>query len=334
MVIQLNKQGGIMWIQMRMYMLIGILFAIIYGFLLFVGAAIGYSGQSFINMTVILAVGMLLVQYMIGPKIVERTMKVRYITEADNPKLYRMVEEQARKAGLKKTPRVGICPQSMPNAFAFGKSKSDARVCVTEGILNLLTEEELKAVIGHEVAHISHRDMAIITLLSAVPMIAYYMYISMFWGSFGRRGRNSGGTFAIAIIALLVYFVTNLLVMYGSRIREYYADRGSAELGNQPHHLASALYKLVYGSAKVQKGEVKKVEGVKAFFLNDPSKARDELNELVEIDRDMSGSISMGELDAVRHSKIKLSGSDRMMELMSTHPNMLKRIKHLSELSK
>lgn len=324
-----------MWLQARMYMLIGLMFVIIYGFLLFVGAAVGYSGQSFINYTLLMAIGLLFVQYMIGPKMVESSMKVRYINERDNPKLYRIVEEQARLAGLKKTPRVGICPTPMPNAFAFGRSKGDARVCVTEGIMNLLSEDELKAVIGHEISHVSHRDMAIITLLSAVPMIAYYTYIYMAWGGMGRRdSREGGSTFAVAIIALIVYFITNLLVMYGSRIREYYADKGSTEIGNEPHQLASALYKLTYGTAKTPTKEIQRVEGVKAFFVNDPSRAKGDFNELTEVDRDMSGTIDRNELASVRHGGVRVGTSASIMELMSTHPNMLKRIKHLSELAK
>ncbi|HNZ60433.1 MAG: heat shock protein HtpX [Candidatus Methanofastidiosum methylothiophilum] len=325
-----------MWLQARMYMLVGLMFVILYGFLLFVGAAVGYSGQSFVNYSVILALGMMFVQYMIGPKMVESSMKVRYITEGENPKLYRMVEEQARLAGLKKTPKVGTCPTPLPNAFAFGKSKGDARVCVTDGIVNLLSENELKAVIGHEISHVKHRDMAIITLLSAVPMIAYYMYMSSrFSGSVGRSNdRNSGGTAIIGIFALVVYFITNLLVMYGSRIREYYADKGSTELGNEPHQLASALYKLTYGTAKTPRSELQRVEGVKAFFVNDPTKAKGDFNELTEVDRDMSGTIDRNELESVRHGGVRVGASASIMELMSTHPNMLKRIKHLSELSK
>jgi len=317
-------------------MLIGLMFVVLYGFLLFVGTAVGYSGQSFINYSVILALGMMFVQYMIGPKMVESSMKVRYITEGDNPKLYRMVEEQARKAGLKKTPRVGVCPTPMPNAFAFGRSKGDARVCVTEGITNLLSDDELKAVIGHEISHVKHSDMAIITLLSAVPMIAYYIYMSsMYSGRVGTSNdRNGGGTAMVGIVALVVYFITNLLVMYGSRIREYYADKGSAEIGNEPHQLASALYKLTYGTAKTPKREVQRLEGIKAFFLNDPTKAMGDFNELTEVDRDMSGTIDRNELASVRQGGIRVGTSASIMELMSTHPNMLKRIKHLSELDK
>jgi heat shock protein HtpX len=133
--------------------------------------------------------------------------------------------------------------------------------------------------------------------------------------------------------ALLLYFVTNLLVLYGSRIREYYADLGSVKLGNPPHHLATALYKLVYGNAGGRaREELKRVEGVKAFFVNDPSRAQSELTELAQVDKDMSGTIDIDELTELRHKSVKLDKRDKMMELFTTHPNMLKRIKHLASL--
>jgi heat shock protein HtpX len=151
-------------------------------------------------------------------------------------------------------------------------------------------------------------------------------------GAFG--GRQAGGYAAIiGLGAFVLYFITNLLVLYGSRIREYYADRGSVELGNEPHHLATALYKLVYSNARFKgREELKQVEGVKAFFVNDPSLARNDIRELSQVDRDMSGTIDIDELMELRTKEIRLSSSDKMMELLTTHPNMLKRIKHLASL--
>jgi heat shock protein HtpX len=123
-------------------------------------------------------------------------------------------------------------------------------------------------------------------------------------------------------------------VLYVSRIREYYADLGSVKLGNMPHDLATALYKLVYGNARYKNSEeLKRVEGVKAFFVNDPSRAWNEIRELKQIDRDMSGTIDYDELMELRQKEIKLRSGDKLMELFTTHPNMLKRIKHLSTLA-
>jgi heat shock protein HtpX len=121
--------------------------------------------------------------------------------------------------------------------------------------------------------------------------------------------------------------------MYGSRIREYYADQGSAELGNQPHYLATALYKLTVSTARIPKHALKQTEGMKAFFINDPSRALYEVRELKDIDLDMSGTIDQNELMMLSSKKISLKASDKLLEVLSTHPNVVKRIKHLASFS-
>ena len=158
----------------------------------------------------------------------------------------------------------------------------------------------------------------------------WYIAIStMFQG--GRDRGNQAA--AIGLVAFILYFVTNLLVMYGSRIREYYADRGSIGFGSKPTYLASALYKLVYGSAVSSKDELKRIEGMKAFFANDPSKAHAEFAELSKLDMNRSGSIDESELVFLKDKKVKVSGTDKLLEMLSTHPNMLKRISALSKLN-
>jgi heat shock protein HtpX len=317
-----------MWLQMRMYLLVALLFGILYGVITGIGT---WMGAGSLVSYVILAFVFLGVQYLIGPSIVGWTMRIKWVSEREAPELHRMVAELATKAHLPK-PRVGISQLGIPNAFAFGRTQGDGRVCVTRGILNLLNKDELKAVLGHEMSHIKHRDMVIITLLSAIPLILYWIAWGTMWGgAFGGRRQGGGYAALIGLGAFILYFITNLLVLYGSRLREYYADMGSVRSGSMPHHLASALYKLVYGSARYRgREELKRVEGVKAFFLNDPSRAWNEIRELSQIDRDMSGTIDSDELMALRQKTVRLSTTDRMMELFTTHPNMLKRIKHLS----
>ena len=322
-----------MWLQLRLYLLVGIMFAILYGVLIGIGYYLGATGLTFYLLIIGVAAGIVLLQYAIGPKIVEWSMHIKYVSEQEYPKLHHMVAELADKAGLPNKPKVGISQLPIPNAFAFGRTKKGARVCVTKGILDLLSEDELKAVLGHEISHIKHRDVAVITVLSVIPMICYMIYITFLWGGMGRRDRDSGGAIAIGLLALAVYFITNLLVMYGSRIREYYADQGSAELGSQPHHLATALYKLTLSSARLSKPALKKAEGMKAFFINDPSRAMYEVRELKDIDIDMSGTIDQNELLLLSGKQIKLRAGDKLMEVMSTHPNVIKRIKHLASLS-
>lgn len=315
-----------MWLQIRLYLLLGLMFAIVYAMIAAVASFMGVSGFAFYG---VLASVMLFIQYLIGPKMVEWSMGIRYVSAIEYPSLHNMVAEMAHKANIPK-PRIGIANVPIPNAFAFGRWKSDGRVCVTEQILRLLSPDELKAVIGHEISHLKHRDVAVITTLSVIPMIMWYIA----WSTMFSGGRDRGNAVIIGIFAFLMYMVTNLLVLYASRIREYYADERSVKLGNAPHALASALYKLVYGSARVNKEELKHIEGLKAFFVNDPSRALTELRELSQIDRDRSGSIDQHELMMLSTKKVKVGTSDKLMEIMSTHPNMVKRIHRLSKITR
>jgi len=315
-----------MWaLRLRMYLLTTVLFALIFAVISMVSYSLGIGNFYFY---LILSLIIMFIQYMIGPKVVEWSMRVRYLKKGENPKLEHMVQALAIAANIP-APRIGVAEIDIPNAFAFGRSIKDGRICVTRGIVNLLNETELKAVLGHEMSHLKNRDVLTITLLSIIPMILYRIaWQFLFFG--GRRERGSN-TALVGLVAFLLYFVTNLLVLYASRIREYFADKGSVDLGNAPSNLASALYKLVYGSARMPKESIKDVEGMKAFFVNDPSRALEEFKELKSLDLDKSGSISSQELNSLEGKEIKLNFGDKVLELLSTHPNMLKRIKRLSQ---
>ena len=317
-----------MWsLQLRMWLLVTLLFGIIYALVVIVGSSFLHVGG--FSFYLIISLVMMLIQYLLGPKIVEWSMRVKYIKREENPRLFQMVESLSVRANIP-MPRIGIAQIDIPNAFAFGRSLKDGRVCVTAGILNLLDEEELKAVLGHELTHLKNHDVLTITLLSVIPMVMYRIaWQFLFYGR--RRDERGGNTVLIGLAAFLFYFLTNLLVLYASRIREYFADRGSVLLGNQPKALASSLYKLAYGSAKLSPESLKQSEGLKAFFINDPSQGRKEVFELSQLDLDKNGVIDSSELELLRKSNIHLNLGDKMMELLSTHPNMLKRIKKLSE---
>ncbi|MCM8791933.1 MAG: zinc metalloprotease HtpX [Candidatus Omnitrophica bacterium] len=320
-----------MWfLKIKMYLLLAILFAIVYAVVSMISYSLGVTNFYFY---LILSIVMMFIQYMLGPKVVEWMMQVRYVSEKEYPHLHRMVEELAWKAGIPK-PRIGVSYVSIPNAFAFGRSIRDGRVCVTTRIIQLLSEEELKAVLGHEISHIRNRDMLTITLLSVIPMLLYRLSWHLLWFGSGRRREERGPSVAlIGMVAFLFYFITNLLVLYASRIREYFADRGSIILGNKASALATALYKLVYGSARTERQEFRNIEGLKAFFLNDPSRALNEIRELRQIDLDKSGTIDPYELESLQNRPVRLDFADKLLELLSTHPNMVKRIKQLSRYS-
>jgi len=204
-----------MWLQTRMWLLMAVMFGILYGVIVGVGVLMGGASYSYIY--IVLAFVFLGLQYLIGPAMVGWTMKIKWVTAKEEPDLHNMVANLASAAGIPK-PKVGISQLNIPNAFAFGRTQGDGRVCVTRGILTLLSREELKAVLGHEISHIKHRDMAIITLLSAIPLIMYWLAFSfMLRGALGGGGRQSGGSIAvfIGLGAMLLYFITNLLVLYG-----------------------------------------------------------------------------------------------------------------------
>ena len=317
-----------MWsLQLRMWLLVSVLFGLIYAILVILGTQFLHISGFYFYLFLSLAI--MFIQYMLGPKIVEWTMRVKYIKREDSPRLFQMVESLSRRANIP-MPKVGIAQIEIPNAFAFGRSIRDGRVCVTQGILNLLGDDELRAVLGHELSHLKNRDVLTITILSVIPMIMYRIaWQFLFFGR--RRDNRSGNTVLIGLTAFLFYFITNLLVLYASRIREYFADRGSLALGNKPAALASSLYKLVYGSARMRPEALKESEGLKAFFVNDPSQARKEIRELSQLDLDKSGTIDQSELMLLQNKSVRLGFGDRMLEILSTHPNMLKRIKRLSE---
>lgn len=319
---------------MKMWLLMALMFGILYGVITGIGTYMGVGNAA---VYIVLAVLFMGFQYLIGPSIVSMVMRIKYVSEQEEPELHRQVAELAQKAGIPK-PKIGISQLSLPNAFAFGRTLRDGRVCVTQGLQRLLNKDELRGVLGHEIAHLKHRDMMIITLLSVIPLILYWIAFSMMWGGMFGNSREKGGyTLLIGLGAFVLYFLTNLLILYGSRIREYYADERSVKLGNPPQYLASALYKLVYGSAQAKRTregeeELRRVGAVRAFFINDVERGWKEVRELREIDKDLSGGIDQNELLVLRTKKPKLSGAEKIMELFTTHPNTLKRIKRLSTL--
>ncbi len=194
-----------MWLKTRMFLLVALLFGILYGVITGVGAWMG-AGSALTYL--ILAFGFLAIQYLIGPSIIGWTMKIKWVSEKEAPDLHRMTAELAERAHLPK-PKVGISQLAIPNAFAFGRTNRDGRVCVTKGILNLLSKDELRAVLGHEMSHIKHRDMIVITLLSAIPLVMYWIaWGMMFRGALGGQRQGAGMAILIGLGAFVLYFIT------------------------------------------------------------------------------------------------------------------------------
>lgn len=219
---------------------------------------------------------------------------------------------------------------NIPNAFAYGRTSRSGHIAITRPILGLLDYDELRAVLGHEMGHIKHNDMAITAAVSVVPIICYYLAISfMFSGD-----RDNGGGILIGIFGYVFYLIGQLLVLFISRIREYYADEASVEFGNRPAALVSALYKLSYGVSKASDQTLKDVSENRAFFFNDVNNAEKDVNDFRQIDFDGDGSISDAELERLANSNVKISKANSLFELLSTHPDSLKRVKRLAEMKR
>ncbi len=234
--------------QLRTLFFLSILTAL---FILIGGAVGGRAGMMF---AFLFACVMNIAAYWFSDKIVLAMYRAREVTEREAPQLHRIVWELAQRAGLP-MPRLYIVPSKTPNAFATGRDPNHAAVAVTEGILDLLTEEELKGVLGHELAHIKHRDILIqtvaATIAGAIVMLARMGQWALIFG--GLRGDNDeegGGTLQTigAILILIIAPIAAFLIQMAiSRAREYYADEGGAKFSGNPLYLANALRKLAYG---------------------------------------------------------------------------------------
>ena len=227
-----------------------LLMGLLTGLFLLVGHLIGGRQGMFVALG--LAAVMNLVSYWFSDKIVLAMYRAQPVDEAAAPWLFRIVGNLTQRAGLP-MPRLYIIPDASPNAFATGRNPSHAAVAVTDGILNILTEDELEGVLAHELTHVQHRDVLISAVAATLAggllvLVRIFAYSSLFFGGGGRR-RGSG----LEALAMLIFapLAALLIQMAISRSREYSADAGSAQLTGNPLALARALAKLQQGAHAV-----------------------------------------------------------------------------------
>lgn len=285
---------------------------------------------------VILTVLFILFQYLIGPSIVKISTRLQYLEAGQNPWLELTVKELADKSGLP-MPKLATVPDNTPNAFVFGRTSSGATLAVHEGLLRNLNENEVKGVIGHELGHIKHKDYIVMTVLSALPLLAYLLARGTWTAArfSGSRRKEEGSMRAalvvVGVISYVVYIVSLLCVMRLSRLREHYADAYSAYLTNSPRNLESALTKITYGLSLSPKPP----SGARAFYIGDPAMAKLEISEIMEkkqeYDLDHDGVLDERELELAMEKEAKSTWS-KINTWFSTHPPTFKRVLLLKEI--
>ena len=220
--------------------------------LIWAGAALG--GKQGMTIALIFAVGMNFFAYWFSDKIVLKMYRAKEVSESEKPELYGIVRRLAQKAEIP-MPKVYIMEQDQPNAFATGRNPKHAAVAVTTGIMRILSQEELQGVIGHELAHVKHRDILISTIAAtiagAISYLAHMAQWAMIFG--GHRGDDDEGGSPIAVIAMMIVgpIAALIIQMAISRSREYAADTDGATLAGNPRYLSGALRKLHSASQKI-----------------------------------------------------------------------------------
>jgi heat shock protein HtpX len=237
--------------QFKTYILMALLTAL----LVWIGYVVG--GRDWAIIALCFAAVMNFSVYWFSDRIVLKMYRAQEVTEAEEPGLHRIVRELALRGGLP-MPKVYIIPKDAPNAIATGRNPQHAAVAVTTGIKQLLTEEELKGVLAHELSHIRHRDILIgtvaATIAGAIGMIASMARFGAIFGGLGGDNREGGGIaqlIAILVLTTLASLAAILIQLAISRSREYHADEGGAKLAGNPLYLARALAKLDAGAQRI-----------------------------------------------------------------------------------
>ena len=290
--------------------LLGLVFVAFVTALVFVLIAIKLSAGAIIFFAVLLGVGLTVGSLFYSDKIALAASGAQEVTPAQAPELHGVIDRLCALANMPK-PRVAIAQTDMPNAFATGRNSKNAVVCVTTGLLKRLDQRELEGVLAHEMSHVAHKDVVVMTIASFVGIIAgllvrFAFYSELFGG--GGRGRgggnnNNGGALPIFLIVMAVgivtYAISFLLIRLLSRYRELAADRAGAMLTGQPSALASALQKVSGAMSRIPTKDLREAQPLSAFYF----------------------------APALRSDTTSLS------TLFSTHPSLEKRLQQLSEIS-
>jgi heat shock protein HtpX len=337
----LSQLKGTMLITILITLVVFVGFVSVLSYFFTVANSMSFSPLATLAGALILAFIFMLIQFAISPSIVRWSTHLQYLKPGENPWLEGVVSKLAGEAGVK-PPRLAMVPDPTPNAFVFGNSSNNMTLAVNQGLLSQLNEEEVTGVVGHELGHIKHKDSIVMTFMSAIPLIAFVIARMAFSvgyvGGLGGRRNDREGNAAIyiivaGVIALVVYFIAQLLVMRLSRLRESFADAFSAYLTGSPRSLESALTRITYGLSL----SPKEPHGARALFIADPALAKDEVREIInqkdKYDLDHNGVLDEHELELAMQQEAQ-SRWRTVNELFATHPPTFKRIMLLRQIDR
>jgi len=292
-----------------------------------------------LTFTLFATLAFILIQYLIGPAMVKWSTSLRYLKPGEHPWLEATVKDLAEKSAIP-LPKLAIVPDPTPNAFVFGRTTRGATLAVHEGLLRQLNEGEVRGVIGHELGHIKHKDFVVMTVLSALPLIAYLIARLSFQAAwFADGGKKEGGVplrvllLVAGAVSYVVYIITLLCVMRLSRLREHYSDAYSAYVTGEPSQLQSALTKITYGLSLSPRPP----HGARTLYIGDPALAKQECQGILErkeeYDLDKDGVLDERELELAMEREAK-SRWTTINTWFATHPATYQRILMLREIDK
>ncbi|MFI1964509.1 zinc metalloprotease HtpX [Streptomyces pathocidini] len=258
--------------------LIGLLYVV------FVGALIALL-RGALPIILLVAGGLFIVQFWFSDRIAAAGMGAREVTPEQAPELHGAVDRICALADMPK-PRVAIAHSDVPNAFATGRNERTALVCATTGLLRRLEPEELEGVLAHELSHVAHRDVAVMTIASFLGVLAGMLTRFALWGGLSRAGNSRDSNTAIAmllipLVSAVVYVISFLLTRLLSRYRELSADRAAALLTGRPSALASALTKVTGQMARIPTQDLRKAEPFNAFWFAPAFSSKESLSRLL-----------------------------------------------------
>ncbi|MFN8556354.1 MAG: zinc metalloprotease HtpX [Dehalococcoidia bacterium] len=290
---QWYHDGGL---QARMMVVYALLGAVYLAFM----AALYWAGVP-VLFIVLIAGGLLFVQYFFSDKMVLASMGAHEVSPQQAPELHAMVGRLAQQMDLP-MPKVALMDTPMANAFATGRNPQNAVVCVTTGIMNRLDRDELEAVLGHELSHVKNRDVQVITIASFFATIASFIMQWGLWlgigGSRDNENRGAGGVMLVYLASVVTWIVSFFLIRALSRYRELAADRGAVVVTGAPSTLASALVKISNSMARIPEQDLRQTGALNAFFI------------------------------------IPAARGFSLSELMSTHPSLERRLEQLQHMQR